>query len=110
VTSPGNQATTAGTAVSLQIHATDSGSGQTLTYSATGLPAGLAINSSTGLITGTPGPHSAGNWSTRIRVSDGRAATLVVFTWTVVAGSAAMAVFVCAAAGVLGRLGVRVRL
>ena len=43
VTSPGNQATTAGTAVSLQIHATDSASGQTLTYSATGLPAGLSI-------------------------------------------------------------------
>ncbi len=43
-----------GTAASLQIHATDSASGQTLTYSATGLPAGLSINSSTGLISGTP--------------------------------------------------------
>ena len=32
VTSPGNQTTTVGTAVSLQIHATDSASGQTLTY------------------------------------------------------------------------------
>ncbi len=54
VTNPGNQTGTVGTAVSLQIHATDSASGQTLTYSATGLPAGLSINSSTGLISGTP--------------------------------------------------------
>ena len=39
VTNPGSQTGTVGTAVSLQIHATDSASGQTLTYSATGLPA-----------------------------------------------------------------------
>ena len=38
VTNPGSQTGTVGTAVSLQIHATDSASGQTLTYSATGLP------------------------------------------------------------------------
>ena len=54
VTNPGNQTGTVGTAVSLQIQATDSASGQTLTYSATGLPAGLSINSSSGLISGTP--------------------------------------------------------
>src|SRR3984885_5361089 len=54
VTNPGNQTSTAGTAASVQIHATDSGSGQTLTYTASGLPAGLSINSSTGLISGTP--------------------------------------------------------
>src|SRR5215470_6553931 len=54
VTNPGNQTGTVGTAVSLQIHATDSASGQTLTYSATGLPAGLSINSATGLTSGTP--------------------------------------------------------
>ena len=53
VTSPGNQSTTRRTAVSLQIRASDSASGQTLTYSATGLPAGLSISSSTGLISGT---------------------------------------------------------
>ena len=53
VTNPGPQSSTVGTAVSLQIQATDSASGQTLTYSATGLPAGLSISSS-GLISGTP--------------------------------------------------------
>ena len=54
MTNPGNQTGTVGTAVSLQVHATDSASGQTLTYSAAGLPAGLSINSATGLISGTP--------------------------------------------------------
>ena len=54
VVNPGNQSGTVGTPVSLQITATDSQSGQTLTYSATGLPAGLSINASTGLISGTP--------------------------------------------------------
>ncbi len=54
VTNPGSQTGTVGTAASLQIKATDSASGQTLTYSATGLPAGLSINSTTGLISGTP--------------------------------------------------------
>jgi len=53
VTNPGTQTWTAGTAASLQIQASDSASGQTLTYSATGLPAGLSISSS-GLISGTP--------------------------------------------------------
>ena len=53
VASPGNQTGTVGTAASLQVSASDSASGQTLTYSATGLPAGLSISSS-GLITGTP--------------------------------------------------------
>jgi hypothetical protein len=54
VTAPGTQTTKKGTAVSLQIHATDSAPGQKLTYSATGLPAGLSINPATGLISGTP--------------------------------------------------------
>ncbi|HEU5333884.1 MAG TPA: hypothetical protein VFU73_13985, partial [Actinocrinis sp.] len=39
VTNPGSQSSTVGTAVSLQISASDSASGQTLTYSASGLPA-----------------------------------------------------------------------
>src|SRR4029077_18676240 len=56
VTNPGTQTSTAGTAASLQIQASDSASGQTLTYSATGLPARLSINSSTGLISGPPPP------------------------------------------------------
>ncbi|NUP47923.1 MAG: hypothetical protein HOW97_11515, partial [Catenulispora sp.] len=53
VTNPGSQNGTIGTAASLQISASDS-AGKSLTYSATGLPAGLSINSTSGLISGTP--------------------------------------------------------
>ena len=68
VTNPGSQTSTVGTAVSLQIKASDSASGQTLTYSATGLPAGLSINSSSGLISGTP--TTAGSSSVTVTAKD----------------------------------------
>jgi hypothetical protein len=71
-----------GTAVSLQISASDSASGQTLTYSATGLPAGLSINASTGLITGTP--TTAATNSTTVTAKDTTGATgSASFTWTI---------------------------
>jgi beta-glucosidase len=53
LSTPGPQATSVGSAVSLQMSATDSAAGQTLTYTASGLPGGLSINPSTGAITGT---------------------------------------------------------
>ena len=82
MTNPGNQTSTVGTAVSVQIRATDSGSGQTLTYSATGLPTGLSINSSTGLISGTP--TTAVNASVTVTVRDGTGASgTAAFSWTV---------------------------
>ena len=82
VTNPGNQTGTAGSAVSLQIQASDSASGQTLTYSATGLPAGLSINSSTGLISGTP--TTAGTSSVTVTATDATGAYgSATFTWTV---------------------------
>ncbi|MFG3224608.1 putative Ig domain-containing protein [Kitasatospora sp. NPDC048194] len=81
VTNPGNQTGTVGTAASLQIHASDSATGQTLTYSATGLPAGLSINSSTGLISGTP--TAAGTSSVTVTATDTTgAAGNTTFTWT----------------------------
>jgi hypothetical protein len=67
VTNPGNQAGTVGTAVSLQIGATDSASGQTLAFSASGLPAGLSISSS-GRISGTP--TTAGTSSVTVTATD----------------------------------------
>jgi hypothetical protein len=76
-----------GTAASVQVHATDSASGQTLTYSASGLPAGLSINSGTGLISGTP--TTAGTSSVTVTAADGTGATgSASFTWTVSTGQA----------------------
>jgi Putative Ig domain len=99
VTNPGNQTTAAGTAVSLQISATDSASGQTLTYSATGLPAGLSINSSTGLITGTP--TTAGTNSVTVTAKDTTGATgSAPFTWTITSSGGG-----CTAAQLLGNGG-----
>ena len=86
VTNPGSQSGTVGTAASLQISASDSASGQTLTYSATGLPTGLSINASTGLISGTP--TTAGTYSVTITVKDTTGATgSASFTWTISAAS-----------------------
>jgi len=82
VSNPGNQTGTTGTAVSLPITATDSASGQALSYTAAGLPTGLSISSSTGLISGTP---AAGGTSTvTVTATDGTGATgSTTFTWTV---------------------------
>jgi hypothetical protein len=81
-TNPGSQTSTVGTAVRLQIQASDSASGQTLTYSATGLPAGVSINSATGLISGTP--TTAGNSSVTVTATDTTAASgSATFSWTV---------------------------
>jgi hypothetical protein len=82
VTNPGNQSTQVGTAVSLQIHATDSTSGQTLTYSASGLPAGLSINASTGVISGTP--TTTGSSSVTVTAKDSNGASgSTSFTWQI---------------------------
>jgi len=82
VTNPGNQTGTVGTAASLQIHATDSAAGQTLSYSAAGLPAGMAINASTGLISGTP--TAAASNTVTVTVKDGTGATgTASFAWNI---------------------------
>jgi len=84
VSNPGNQTTTVGTAVSLPIQASDSAAGQTLTYSATGLPAGLSISASTGTISGTP--TAPGAFSVTVTATDGTGASgSATFNWTVTA-------------------------
>jgi hypothetical protein len=86
VTNPGNQSSTAGKAASLQIAASDSAGGQTLSYAATGLPAGLAIGQSTGLISGTP--TTAGTSTVTVTATDGTGASgSATFTWTVTSGT-----------------------
>ncbi|HLJ98905.1 MAG TPA: Ig domain-containing protein [Streptosporangiaceae bacterium] len=82
VTNPGSQSTKVRTAVSLQIHASDSATGQTLTYSASGLPAGLHISSSTGLISGTPTTRHT--YSVSVTVTDTTGASgSVSFSWQI---------------------------
>jgi O-glycosyl hydrolase len=86
VSNPGSQSSTVGTAVSLPIQATSPGG--TLTYTVTGLPPGLSINSATGVISGTP--TTAGTYSVTVTVTDGTGATAsVTFTWTVSAAGGA---------------------
>lgn len=83
VTNPGDQTGVVGTAVSLKIQASDSASGQTLIYSATGLPPGLSIASFSGLISGTP--TTAGTYSTTVTARDTAGASgSTSFSWTVV--------------------------
>lgn len=79
VTNPGSQNGRVGLAVSLQIGATDP-NGDSLSYSAAGLPAGLTISSSTGRITGAP--TKQGNSNVTVTVSDGRGGTsTALFKW-----------------------------
>ena len=81
VTNPGNQTGSVGTPASLQIHASDSDGGA-LTYGASGLPQGLTINDSTGLISGTP--TTAGSYPVTVRATDASGpSSTAVFSWTI---------------------------
>lgn len=81
VINPGSQTSTANVAVSLQLKATSSG-GNTLSYTAAGLPAGLSINSGTGLISGKPTTATAA--SVTVTATDTtRASGSTTFAWTV---------------------------
>ncbi|MFG3287893.1 putative Ig domain-containing protein [Streptomyces sp. NPDC048179] len=98
VTNPGSQSTTTGSSVSLQISATDSASA-TLTYSASGLPTGLSISSSTGLISGTA--STAGTYSVTVTATDSTGASgSASFTWTVGSSSGT-----CTSSQLLGNAG-----
>ncbi|MFF4976098.1 M4 family metallopeptidase [Streptomyces sp. NPDC001083] len=99
VTNPGSQSSTVGTAVSLQVSASSTNGGS-LSYSASGLPTGLSINSSTGAITGTP--TTAGTYSTTVTVTDSTGATgTASFSWTVSSGGGGT----CSPAQLLGNPG-----
>jgi hypothetical protein len=81
VTNPGSQSASSGTVTSLQLNATSS-AGTPITFAASGLPTGLSINPSSGLITGTP--TSAGTWTVNATASDVSSSTgSTSFTWSV---------------------------
>ena len=81
VTNPGNQVTNAGTGVSLQVSGSSSESNP-LSFSASGLPAGLSV-STTGLISGTP--TIAGTATVTVTATDTTPSVSgsATFTWTV---------------------------
>jgi hypothetical protein len=81
VTSPGARGGVTGSAVSLQVQASDSAAGQTLSYTATGLPQGLVINSSTGLISGTPSTTGLNEVTVTVTDSTGAQGS-AAFSWT----------------------------
>ena len=78
ITNPGDQSGMTGQAVNLTIAASDPDVGDTLTFSASGLPAGLSINPSSGLISGTP--TVAGGHSVTVTVSDSEDSASTTFT------------------------------
>lgn len=76
---PGPKAGNKGVAVQLAVNATASNG--SLAYSAEGLPAGLAINSSSGLISGSP--TTSGTFYVTVSARDSSATTSTQFQWTV---------------------------
>jgi hypothetical protein len=86
VTKPANQTSIVGKTVSLQIVASDP-DGDPLTYAASNLPAGLAINGSTGLISGKP--TASGTRTVTVTVSDGKLSASTSFSFAVSADTSA---------------------
>jgi hypothetical protein len=85
-----NRTNAQGSVISLSAHATDP-ENDPLTYAAAGLPPGLSINASSGLISGTiSGTAAAGSpYAVSVTVSDDNGATIAAtdtFTWTVTGG------------------------
>ncbi|HEY0639236.1 MAG TPA: S8 family serine peptidase [Pseudonocardiaceae bacterium] len=79
VNNPGSQTGTVGVATSLQM--TASGGTPPYTWSATGLPPGLSINASSGLISGTP--TTPGTYTVTVTASAGGQSGSTTFQWTI---------------------------
>lgn len=84
LTAPENQTSAAGEFVSLALDASDADN-DALTYTASGLPAGLTINPGTGEIFGTlaDAAPSGSPYSVTVKASDGAASASQSFNWTV---------------------------
>jgi hypothetical protein len=82
LTQPANQTSAEGSAVTLQLSATDP-DGDALTYTSTGLPGGLSINASTGVMSGTPTYTSAGTYNVTATVSDSQVSQSRTFSWII---------------------------
>jgi hypothetical protein len=101
IINPGSLTTAVGTAVNYQVQAIDTATGS-LSYSASGLPTGLSISSSTGVISGTA--NTAGTYSVTLTGKDSSGPSgSASFTWTVGSGSGSGSG--CTAAQLLGNPG-----
>ena len=81
---PGNQNGETGVEATLQLSATDP-NGDPLTFSASGLPPGLSVEASTGLVSGMP--TTVGTYNVNVSASDGINSASASFTWAIAAAS-----------------------
>jgi prepilin-type N-terminal cleavage/methylation domain-containing protein len=81
LTTPGDQTSRTGTAVSLPIPVT--GGLEPMSWSATGLPAELSINAATGVISGTPTTEQTAMQPVKVTVVAGKYSASVEFGWRV---------------------------
>ena len=82
LTNPGSQQADVGQSVGLHLAATDSTAGQTLTYEAVGLPGGLSIGSSTGVVSGVPTVPESSHVVVTAKATNG-ASDSATFVWLV---------------------------
>ena len=78
-----------GTLISFKLDALDPDASDTLTYSATGLPQGLTIDSATGWVSGAIGPSASGTTAVTITVTDDGSPPMTdvdTFAWTLTPG------------------------
>jgi len=78
VANPGSRTGTVGTATSLTLSASG---GSSYTWTATGLPPGLSIGSTSGTISGTP--TTAGTYTVTATATSGTVSGSTTFTWTI---------------------------
>ncbi len=83
LTAPSAQTNNEGDTVSLQLQGLASTG--SLTYNASGLPAGLSLNATTGMISGTitSGDAAGGPYTVNVSASNGNVSTSQTFNWTV---------------------------
>ncbi len=90
LTSPGTQSNMRGRTALLALQGSDPDS-NALSWSATGLPSGLTINASSGVISGTVANTAAATNNTTVVVSDGSLTASANFTWLTTAPPANVA-------------------